>query len=45
MDASLRQCRYLYMHPLVNDRTVAMCPDTTQAFLESLDVQIEWTDI
>ena len=45
MDASLRQCRYLYMHPLVNDRTVAMCPDTTQAFLASLDVQIEWTEI
>ena len=45
MDASLQQCRYLYMHPLVNDRTVAMSPVTTQAFLASLGVQIEWTEI
>ncbi len=45
IDASLQQCRYLYMHPLVNDRTVAMSPDTTQAFLSAHGVEIEWTEI
>ena len=45
MDAQLKSSMLLYMHPLVNDRTIAMTPQDTQAFLAGLDIDIEWTDI
>lgn len=45
IDASLKACKILYMHPLVNDRTVAMSPTDLEAFLAGLDVQIEWVKI
>ena len=45
MDSALKNCKVLYMHPLVNDRTVAMDPAALEAFLASLDVHIEWLEI
>ena len=45
MDSRLRDVRVLYMHPLVNDRTVAMSPSDTEAFLARQGCQINWIDL
>lgn len=44
MDASLREKKLLYMHPLVNDRTVGMAPASLEAFLAALDAEYHWID-
>jgi len=43
MDATLQDRKLIYMHPLVNDRTIAMSPEDTEAFLASYDCMINWT--
>ena len=42
MDSRLRGVDYLYMHPLVNDRTVAMKPEDVEAFLKQHGVTVNW---
>jgi Ala-tRNA(Pro) deacylase len=44
MDASLREKKLLYMHPLVNDRTVGMAPASLEAFLAALGAEYHWID-
>jgi len=44
MDSSLRAAKIIYMHPLVNDMTFGMAPDSLLAFLDDLDVQPSWID-
>ena len=44
MDSRLRRVIYLYMHPLVNDRTVAMKPADVEAFLQQHGVTVNWVD-
>jgi len=44
MDASLREKTLLYMHPLVNDRTVGMAPASLEAFLAALGAEYHWID-
>ena len=36
---------YLYMHPLVNDRTVAMRPEDVEKFLEQHGVIVNWLEL
>ena len=45
MDSRLREANYLYMHPLVNDRTVAMTPADVEAFLRQHGVTVNWVDL
>ena len=42
MDSRLRRVIYLYMHPLVNDRTVAMKPADVETFLQEHGVTVNW---
>ncbi len=42
MDQAARDAETVYMHPLVNDRTLAMGRDTLFGFLERIGVQIRW---
>ena len=44
MDASLRRKTLLYMHPLVNDRTLGMAPAQLEAFLDRLNADYCWID-
>ena len=39
LDAGLMSCKVIYMHPLVNDQTIAMAPDDLLLFLKSLNVE------
>ena len=45
MDSRLREVAYLYMHPLVNDRTVAMRPEDVEAFLKQHGVVVNWVEL
>ena len=45
MDSSLRDVKCLYMHPLVNDRTVGMSPADVERFLGQKGVKINWLDL
>ena len=45
MDSRLREVVYLYMHPLVNDRTVAMRPEDVEAFLKQHGVIVNWVEL
>ena len=45
MDSRLRDVKCLYMHPLVNDRTVGMSPADVEQFLNRLGCQIHWLDL
>ena len=44
IDASLRRKTLLYMHPLVNDRTLGMAPAQLEAFLDRLNADYRWID-
>ena len=44
MDVAIRDAGRVFMHPLVNDRTVAMQASDLQRFLESLGVSINWLE-
>lgn len=39
LDASLLSCKVIYMHPLVNDQTIAMAPEDLLVFLKSLQIE------
>ncbi|WP_411351940.1 prolyl-tRNA synthetase associated domain-containing protein [Leisingera aquaemixtae] len=42
MDAQAQEADVIYMHPLVNDRTVAMTRDAVMAFFETAGVAVNW---
>ncbi|KIC35082.1 prolyl-tRNA synthetase associated domain-containing protein [Leisingera sp. ANG-M7] len=42
MDAQAQEADVIYMHPLVNDRTVAMKRDDVMAFFERTGVEVRW---
>ncbi|UWQ37542.1 prolyl-tRNA synthetase associated domain-containing protein [Leisingera aquaemixtae] len=42
MDAQAQEADVIYMHPLVNDRTVAMTRDAVMAFFEKAGVAVNW---
>ncbi len=45
IDSRLQGVKYLYMHPLVNDRTVAMKPTDLETFLGQLGVMVNWLNL
>ncbi|QDI77291.1 MULTISPECIES: prolyl-tRNA synthetase associated domain-containing protein [Leisingera] len=42
MDAQAQEADLIYMHPLVNDRTVAMTRDAVMAFFRKAGVAVNW---
>ncbi len=42
MDSAARDADRIYMHPLVNDRTIGMAPVGLQRFFDKIDVAPEW---
>lgn len=42
MDAAAKEAEVIYMHPLVNDRTVAMTRADTMAFFDRIGVTVHW---
>ncbi|WP_170333934.1 prolyl-tRNA synthetase associated domain-containing protein [Ruegeria arenilitoris] len=42
MDAAAQQADVIYMHPLVNDRTVAMKREDLTAFFERINCEVTW---
>ena len=44
IDAELKSCKQVYVHPLVNDRTLSISPGDLMAFFDKLKVQPTWLD-
>ncbi|NOD78182.1 prolyl-tRNA synthetase associated domain-containing protein [Ruegeria sp. HKCCD4332] len=42
MDAAARQAEVIYMHPLVNDRTVALKQPDVMAFFDRIGCEVNW---
>lgn len=42
MDEALRAAAVVHVHPLVNDRTVALSPDDLDSVLDRLGCSVEW---
>ncbi|RBW53699.1 prolyl-tRNA synthetase associated domain-containing protein [Ruegeria sp. A3M17] len=42
MDAAAQTADIIYMHPLVNDRTVAMTRDDLTAFFDQIECEVNW---
>lgn len=40
IDSELFEMKYIYMHPLVNDRTISMTPEELNIYLENLGVKL-----
>ena len=45
VDKELKNCAQIYVHPLVNDRTLGISPDNLVKFLNKVGVQPEWIDL
>ena len=45
LDKSIMQCQMIYMHPLVNDRTIGMTPDAVKRFLKNVGCYANILDI
>ena len=45
VDSELKNCKQIYVHPLVNDRTLGITLEGLQAFFEKLKVEPVWVDL
>ena len=45
MDAALRRAEVVHLHPLVNDRTVAMTPGDLERVLSGWGAEIRWLEL
>lgn len=45
IDKALQGCKQIYVHPLVNDRTVGLTPEGLNAFFAKIDVVPTWIDL
>ena len=44
MQSKLRECKLLYAHPLVNDRTVSISVENLTKFMKEIGVRINWVN-
>ena len=44
IDSGLQSCRQIYVHPLVNDRTLGITVEGLQRFFDKIEVQPVWVD-
>ncbi|MEZ7812862.1 MAG: prolyl-tRNA synthetase associated domain-containing protein [Paracoccaceae bacterium] len=45
IDSDLQGCDTLYVHPLVNDRTISIKPKDLLAFMSHIGVTVTWVDL
>ena len=45
IDHELKNCKQIYVHPLVNDRTLGISPTNLQKFLTEVGVTADWVDL
>ena len=45
IDSDLKNCKQIYVHPLVNDRTLGITVDGLQKFFDKIKVQPTWVDL
>ena len=45
IDSNLKNCKQIYVHPLVNDRTLGMTVEGLQKFFDKIKVQPTWVDL
>ena len=45
IDSDLKNCKQIYVHPLVNDRTLGMTTEGLQKFFNKIKVQPIWVDL
>ena len=45
IDKALQGCKQIYVHPLVNDRTLGLTPEGLNAFFAKIDVVPIWIDL
>ena len=45
IDKALQGCKQIYVHPLVNDRTLGLTPEGLNAFFAKIDVVPTWIDL
>ena len=45
IDSELKNCQQIYVHPLVNDRTLGIKLEGLQAFFEKIEVEPVWVDL
>tara|TARA_B100000614_G_scaffold10022_1_gene8978 strand:+ start:269 stop:610 length:342 start_codon:yes stop_codon:yes gene_type:complete len=45
IDHELKNCKKIYVHPLVNDRTLGISPTNLQKFLTEVGVTADWVDL
>ena len=45
IDKTLQYCKQIYVHPLVNDRTLGLTPEGLNAFFVKIDVTPTWIEL
>ena len=45
IDSDLKNCKQIYVHPLVNDRTLGMTIEGLQKFFKKIKLQPTWVDL
>ena len=45
IDSDLKNCKQIYVHPLVNDRTLGITVEELQKFFDKIKVQPTWVDL
>ena len=45
IDSALKNCKQIYVHPLVNDRTLGITVEGLQKFFDKIKVQPTWVDL
>ena len=45
IDSGLKNCKQIYVHPLVNDRTLGITVEGLQAFFDKIKVDPSWVDL
>ena len=45
IDSGLKSCQQIYVHPLVNDRTLGITLEGLQGFFEKIKVEPVWVDL
>lgn len=45
IDAGLKDCKLIYAHPLVNDRTLSITPTELLKFLAEIECDFQWIEM
>ena len=45
VDSELKNCKLIYVHPLVNDRTLGLTVKGLQTFFDKIEVEPVWVDL